>query len=248
MPKNKIEISEEVWQAYTNKLYKVSATAGKKMEEYILAHGLEDRDGLINFAYGLVTKYSEATSALAAQMYDDIAAAENAFTLSAETIATPSYHEVAKTVNGTLKKSKNERSMGGAIQYLVKRCGADTTLHNALRDSAQFAWIPGPGETCAFCRILASNGWRNMSKKALKNGHAEHIHANCRCTYAIRFSEQTDIAGYDPDKYYQEYLDAGRDVNTMRTDMYASNEELAEKIKAQKREAYAKRKALEKKE
>ena len=81
-----------------------------------------------------------------------------------------------------------------------------------------------------------------MSKKALKNGHAQHIHANCRCTYAIRFSEETDIQGYDPDKYYQEYVEAGRDVNQMRTDMYHNNKEYAEKIKAQKREAYAKRK------
>lgn len=247
MAKNKrsIQISEEAWKAYTDKLYNVSATAGKKMEEYILKHGLEDRNALIDYAYGIVTKYSEGTSALAAQMYDEIAAAENALTLSAEVIATPSYGEVAKTVHGTLKKSKNEKSLGGAIQYLVKRTGADTTLHNALRDHAQFAWIPGTGETCSFCRMLASNGWRYMSKKALKNGHAEHIHANCRCTYAIRFSEQSNINGYDPDKLYQEYVDSGRDVNEMRRLQYKNNKELAEKIKEQKREAYAKRKAIE---
>ena len=260
MAKNKksVQISEEAWKAYTDKLYNVSATAGKKMEEYVLKNGLDDRNALIDYAYGLVTKYSEGTSALAAQMYDEIAAAENALTLSAEVIATPSYGEVAKTVHGTLKKSKNEKSLGGAIQYLVKRNGADTVLHNALRDHAQFAWIPGAGETCSFCRMLASNGWRYMSKKALKNGHAEHIHANCRCTYAIRFSEQSNIQGYDPDKYYQEYKNAlleaaeyddyGRGeagkaaVNRMRRLQYQSNKELADKIRAQKREAYAKRK------
>ncbi len=241
----KIEISEEAWKAYTDKLYNVSATAGKKMEEYILAHGLDDREALIDYAYGIVTKYSEGTSALAAQMYDEIVEAENAMKMAAEVIAPPDYGEVAKTVNGTLKKSRNEKSLGGAIQYLVKRTGADTTLHNALRDQAEFAWIPGPGETCAFCRMLASNGWRKISRKALKNGHAEHIHANCKCTYAIRFTPQSNIRGYEPDKYYQEYQDAGGDVNVMRTEQYAKNKEYAEKVKAQKREAYAKRKALE---
>ena len=45
-------------------------------------------------------------------------------------------------------------------------------LKNALRDGAEFAWVPN-GDTCAFCMTLASRGWQRASKRAIKNGHAE---------------------------------------------------------------------------
>ena len=105
--------------------------------------------------------------------------------------------------------------------------GADTTLKNALRDGAQFAWIPS-GETCAFCLTLASNGWQYASKKAIKGGHAEHIHSNCDCQYCISFNGKTDVAGYNPDKYYDMYHGAeGRTpkdkINAMRREAYAND-------------------------
>ncbi len=83
--------------------------------------------------------------------------------------------------------------------YINKLASADTLAKNALRDGAEWAWIPS-GDTCPFCLMLASQGWVKASKKALKNGHCKHIHANCDCTYAVRFSHDTDVAGYDPDK------------------------------------------------
>ncbi|MCD8054201.1 MAG: hypothetical protein LUF00_09170 [Lachnospiraceae bacterium] len=78
------------------------------------------------------------------------------------------------------------------------------TLKNAERDGAQFAWVP-QGDTCAFCLTLASRGWQYMSKKALRNGHAEHIHANCDCQYAIRFDSSSTVEGDDSDKYREMY-------------------------------------------
>ena len=97
---------------------------------------------------------------------------------------------------------------------------APTTLQNALRDGAEFAWIPA-GETCAFCLTLASNGWQRASKQAIKKGHAEHIHSNCDCAYAVRFNSRTNVAGYDPDRYRSMYRHAeGRTpqdkINSMR--------------------------------
>ena len=89
--------------------------------------------------------------------------------------------------------------------------GADTTLKNAERDGAQFAWVPH-GDTCAFCIALASRGWQYKSKKAMRNGHAEHIHAHCDCEYAVRFDGKSTVAGYDPDKYLEEYYDANGDI------------------------------------
>ena len=111
-------------------------------------------------------------------------------------------------------------------------------LKNALRDGAEFAWVPN-GDTCAFCMTLASRGWQRASKGAIKNGHAEHIHANCDCTYAIRFDPEVNVEGYDPDAYLKAYRDAGSDVNELRRIHYAENRE---RINAQKRAAYAARK------
>ena len=84
-----------------------------------------------------------------------------------------------------------------------------------------------------------------MSKKTMKNGHAEHIHNNCDCTYAIRFDDETNVEGYDPDEYYDWYKsEPGKPkdkINAMRREMYQENKE---EINAQKRSAYEKRKEL----
>lgn len=79
-----------------------------------------------------------------------------------------------------------------------------------------------------------------MSKKALRNGHAEHIHAHCDCEYAVRFDGKSTVAGYDPDKYLEEYYDANGDINEMRRKRYAQNKDV---INARKRELYASKKA-----
>lgn len=64
------------------------------------------------------------------------------------------------------------------------------------------------GDTCAFCITLASRGWQKASRKSIRNGHAEHIHANCDCTYAIRFNRETTVEGYHPEKYLEMYENA----------------------------------------
>ena len=135
-------------------------------------------------------------------------------------------------------KDQNPANLPNGISRLVKRAGADTTLKNAIRDGAEWAWVPH-GDTCPFCITLASNGWQKASQKLLKGGHAEHIHANCDCEFAVRFRSDTTVAGYDPDKYYRQYREAGGDINKMRRIDYAANRE---RINAQKRAAYAARK------
>ena len=170
-------------------------------------------------------------------MYEATAAAQGVIVPTAEVADLPDYGEVAKAVKGTKKQSPN--NIPGTLARLVKQVGADTTLKNAERDGAQFAWVPH-GDTCAFCITLASRGWQYMSKKALRNGHAEHIHAHCDCEYAVRFDGKSTVVGYDPDKYLEEYYDANGDINEMRRKRYAQNKDV---INARKRELYASKKA-----
>lgn len=214
------------------RLARLNQRAGQLMADYIAAHGTRDTDALIAYAHALVTKYGEGSAELACQMYDALAAAARAGVPAAEPAEPASYGEIARMVQAT-KASQPQMQQG--VSRLVKRAGADTTLKNALRDGAEFAWIP-QGDTCAFCLTLASRGWQKASQAAIKGGHAEHIHANCDCEYAIRFDGRSTVAGYDPDEYLRRYRAAGSDVNALRRVNYAKNRE---RINAQKRAAYA---------
>ena len=210
------------------------------MQAYIDRHGTEDVASLIAYANALVTKYGEGSATLAAQMYDELAEIQNAQVAAAVPAETPDYGTVAKMVKATITSPS---AMIQGVSRLVKQAGADTTLQNARRDRAQFAWIPH-GDTCAFCLMLASNGWRNQSQNAMKNGHASHIHSNCDCTYAVRFDSRTTVAGYDPDRYLEQYRAANGNLNAMRRADYQANKDM---INAQKRAAYLRRKNRRKK-
>lgn len=238
-------IGQKDWTLYVRRLSQLSKKAANDMKAFIARNGYDDIDLLIDYAYALATKYGEGTAALAAEMYDVVAALSKAVGIAPAIPAeTATWHEVAKTVQGIANVSQNEDLLGNAVGRLVKQAGADTTLQNALRDGAQFAWIP-QGETCAFCIMLASQGWQYASKKAIKGGHAEHIHSNCDCTYAIRFDTRSDVRGYDPQKYRDMYYAEGNTpkerLNAMRREFYAKNKE---EINEQKRSAYEKRQEL----
>ena len=231
-----MQITANAWNEYITRLSRLNQKAGQLMREYIGSHGTESTDDLIAYAYGLVTKYGEGSAELACQMYDALAEAANAGVPAAEPAEPADYGEVARMVNAT--KNQNPANLPNGVSRLVKRAGADTTLKNAVRDGAEWAWVPH-GDTCPFCIMLASNGWQKASSKVLKGGHAEHIHANCDCEFAIRFDHNTTVAGYDPDKYLAQYNAAGGDINKMRRIDYAARKDA---INAQKRAAYVARK------
>lgn len=230
-----MKITEKTWLNYIERLSAINQKAGTQMRQYIEQHGTDNTDALITYAAALVNKYGEGCAELACQMYDAVADASGVIVPAAEPAEIAGDSEIAKMVYGTKKSSPLLES---GVSRLVKQAGADTTLKNALRDGAEWAWVPH-GDTCAFCITLASRGWQRASDKALKGGHAQHIHANCDCEYAIRFNANTTVAGYDPEKYLQQYEDAGGDINAMRRANYAEHKDI---INAKKRAAYAARK------
>lgn len=240
-------ITRNVWSKYIASLRKVNDEAARLAIRYLETHDTVTQagvDALIEYCYSLATKYGEAAAELAAQMYDALALATGASVAPAVPAATATMQETAKAVVGTMKTGNNE-IVSSAVGRLVKMAGVDTTMQNALRDGAEWAWIP-VGDTCAFCITLASRGWQRASKKAIRGGHSEHIHANCDCTYAIRFDD-SEVEGYDPREYEEMYYDAdGKKpqdrINAMRREFYAQNKD---EINAQKRSAYEKQKERE---
>lgn len=269
-----LTMSQEAWNKYRDLLSKLSKQASDEFKNEFTSKqgrwgGLSLFDipasEIIDFAYALVTKYSEGSTAAACMFFDELAELSDLTLPAAIPAETASIHEVAKAVNGT-KKTGNLDVVSNSLGRLVKQAGQDTTLENAMRYGAEVAWIPS-GDTCAFCIALASRGWQEVSKKTLKNGHAEHIHANCDCAYGVRFNNRTNYAGYDPQKYkdmyygdywrdkldgeaYDEFVDTYNfhdgfnskdNINSMRRIFYKENKE---KINDQKRDAYQRSKKL----
>ena len=248
-------VREKAWNAYTDLLRRTSDTAARKFTAYLERLGDWQSEAvrieIINYAFALATSYGEASASLACDMYDALAEAQGAMLPPADPAPTATYQETAAAVQGAMKQSQTTEVVSGVVDRLVKQAGADTTLRNAARDGAEFAWIP-VGDTCAFCIALASNGWQRVSKNALKHGHAEHIHPHCDCQYAVRFDDFSTVAGYDPDRYRDMYYGAelrpgekptaDNRVNAMRREFYAENRD---RINEQKRDAYARRKELE---
>lgn len=234
-----MQISQSDWLRYIRKLSAIDQRAADAMQSWMDANAGASVDEMIYAASLFAERYGEASASLACEMYDAIALAQGAAVPPAEAAQTATFQETARAVRGTLKNQRN--TVPQTVGRLVKQAGADTMLGNAARDGAQFAWVP-MGDTCSFCVMLASRGWQRQSKRGAAS-HAEHIHANCDCTYAVRFDGKSTVQGYDPDKYLQQYENAEGDtwqakLNSMRRENYAANRE---RINEQKRVAYANR-------
>ena len=264
-------ISKKTWNNYIKMLSRIDDRATKEMLAMITKLSNQYNAGIItleeyesaaiDYAYALATKYGEAAGAAASEMYDAIAKLQGAKVPPAVPAQTATMAETAKAIKGTMKTG-NLDIVAQAAGRLTKQAGADTMLQNAQRDKAYFAWV-AQGDTCPFCLTLAALGWQKAGKLTLEGGHAEHIHANCDCTYAIDFTGDLEIGGYDPYELNQmvqdmtgEEYDAvdiirvsghnakGHDntgLNMIRRKAYAENKKA---INAQKRSAYAKRIAL----
>lgn len=263
-----MRITAAKWHEYIGMLSKIDQTAAVKMKAFLDSQALDYSDSetieyIVKYAYGLSTKYGEAVAELSCQMYDATAEAQGANVPAAEPADTATYGETEKAIRGSLKQSPAGRLVPSTVGRLTKQAGADTMLKNAKRDGAYFAWIPS-GDTCPFCMSLAALGWQRAGKKTFKNTHAEHIHANCNCEYAIDFKGNMKIEGYDPDSYLDKIREmtgdetlenddmikmvghGGNDydhLNMMRRQHYAANREA---ISVQKSVAYAIRNGLNK--
>ena len=244
-----MRITKEEWTNYINGLELVSQKAKELTQRYIENHDVDTDEGrraLIDFCYGISIKYGEAAAEFACQMYDAISALEGAGVEPAEPASTATYQDVAKAVNGTIKNLLRAEIVAGAISRLVKLAGQDTTINNAIRDGALFAWIP-VGDTCPYCLGIAAEGWKRATNKALKGGHAEHIHSNCNCAYSIKHESDTEYDFYRPEAYQALFEHADGDtpeekLNSVRRMAYQVNKD---RINAQKRSNYEKSKELE---
>lgn len=232
-------ISRNAWLKYIGRMSKLSKEAASEMGRWVQKYGFSNEKALITYAYSLATKYGEGSAELACEMYEAIAEMSGVAIPYVEPAGTATYAEVAKAVRGAMLQSPTGQLVEQVVDRLVKQAGADTIRNNAIRDGAQWAWIPS-GTSCAFCLTLGSRGWQYASKKTLKGDHADHIHANCDCQFMVRFNDRTNFPGYDPEELQEMYYSADGSkpadkINSIRRMQYASRKD---QINEQKREAY----------
>jgi len=241
-----MQISAGAWAKYTERMERIDANAARLLKAWMRSHEYSSPEGvkaLINQASKLNLKFGQAAAELACQMYDATAALYGAAVPAAEAAEAASYAQVSSAIRRALAISSNEEVAGSALGALVKQAGLRTTVQNAKRDGAEWAWIPDGG-ACGFCLMLASRGWQ---KTGSGNTGVAHAHSHCRCQYAVRFSPFGGVGGYSPEAYRSQWEDADGvawedKVNALRREQYEEN---ADKINAQKRAAYAKRREAE---
>lgn len=243
---------------YRSMLKRISGAAGLELQQYMQEHKFQIDDEFLVFVEALTKKYGEAAGAVSAQFYDDLGEywdhIEKGGKVGSYSYSGKKAADIADVPTGSeirsLLRGKTAQQVVNEVQRLIKRTAEDTTLQNAIRDGAEFAWVPS-GDSCPFCLMLAAKGWQKASKKALKGDHAEHIHANCDCNYVIRHDPNTTVEGYDPEALRAQFEAAEgattqEKINSLRRANYAANKDA---INAQKRAAYAlreKRKVLRK--
>ena len=148
--------------------------------------------------------------------------------------ATPSSEETGNVVRSAMRRAP--AILADEIGKLVKKTSTRTMRKNAARDDALMALVPS-GDGCPFCKMLGSRGWE--SARASKSFEA-HLHAHCRCEYVVRFSDNLEVEGYDPEALYEEfqqYEGSWNDkMNAMRREQHAESRET---INRKKMEAHA---------
>ena len=241
-------VSGKAWEGYTRRLEAQRKAAYDDAYEWVMRHGR--KAGIHRMMVEAAIFHGKATSALAASWFDQMARAEKADTMKAVAV-----NDSAKLRKRRMAICENKaapkwdagdregfaRAIASAVAADVKRQATNTVMLNAQKNGAEYAWIPGGGETCAFCIALAANGWQPAAKATAMGDHADHIHDNCMCEFAIRFNEDTQYGSFDAEKYAQAYEGAeGRSsadkINAIRRDLYAENKD---RINEQHRERYA---------
>ena len=218
---------------YREQQWKIQQKSMQEMEKTVerVLSGKVSEDIIEDVAYGLVQQYGDAAASVACEFYDTLAENAGANVPDAEAAEPAGYDDVRNVV-----QSRPVTESPGAVGRFVKQAAEETMLQNCKRDHGEFAWVPSPGAKCAFCIMVASNGWR----KIRSSDHAEHLHHNCKCEYVVRFDETTEVDGYEPEKLKEIYDNAEgtkwqEKLRSMQREKY---EEYKDEINARRGEVF----------
>ncbi len=167
------------------------------------------RETLLGAAPLIVERFSDGTSALAADHYDDLReeagapgtfAAEPVVRLREEKIRTGVLWSTEPLYRPEPDDGLSVERLAQVIQLEAARPFRDTITTNTSRDPASIGWRRETGDGCRFCRMLAGRG--AVYKEATAR-FASHPH--CHCTAVPAFE------GYDgPEASVVQYVASQR--------------------------------------
>lgn len=177
------------------------------------------RDNAIRIMDGHLRVATDASASLSAEMYDimrERATGETDY--HAEAISNRDPQATAGFVRAAIQDVVKDDNVDGFVNKCASRCGyevqkaaGECMYENGLKDRkiVRFARVPGGGETCRFCIMLASRGAVYYSRKSAGEDKG-HYHDNCQCTIQPVFMQSKHgaadiVEGYDPKKYKDMY-------------------------------------------
>lgn len=205
-----MKIKSETIGRYHEQVKKLSEQAAKRYEAII--NGIKDAwssteqeallEQLTQLADDILASYGDAAATVSANLYAEIAEMSGILHGGVQ-IADPMAHE---RIKGRINKLLNQYQMDDYFDYegflealkslirsAVRGQAGRTIIEQAERDSGKYeiryARVPMGNETCAWCIMLASQGYVYKSKESAsykKNKYglrsaAEHFHDNCDC-------------------------------------------------------------------
>lgn len=178
---------------------------------------------LLEFVPDLVQAYGDTAAVLAADYYDMLRDVPPSAASFRAVMATPpnvaqsqasTRWAIGPLFGGDPDPGATLARLQGATQRLVMQAGRNTISTSARRDSVRtaVARVPAGETTCKWCVMLAGRG--AVYKDTIAAGEVDEFHDNCDCTFAVIRSSADYPEGYDPDHYYELYLQGfgvGRD-------------------------------------
>lgn len=239
LPVAAMEISREALEAYSSTLSALEADAAAKLESAIdaLDWGVgyerlkENRNIVSDAMAALAAAYSDAASALGAELFESVMAAEGVTV--APRLAEPISH---KQASDDVRSSARHIFGGkGDVAAFRESCVRQLARHISMAANGtvalscergaskgvRYARVPMGRRTCEFCVMLASRGFVYASEKTA--GRLGQYHYKCDCRIVPGIDGATTIEGYDPDAYYASYkdcrdaLDARRELKAYRS-------------------------------
>jgi hypothetical protein len=203
-------IPKRALDAYARALESAAGAAGRQASRAVRSFVSANPEATVaqvrDFAIQAVTnatrKYGGATSALAAELFDEVAEAEGVPAQRAETWDGPDDDAISRGVRyqaGKLADGDLDGFIGGLSDltgYHARAAANHTMAGNVVRTGGRlrYARVPRGAETCTFCMMLASRDFDYLTEESA--GHANH--RGCNCVIVPGIKGKTKVGGYDP--------------------------------------------------
>jgi hypothetical protein len=164
----------------------------------------EAREAAVGILGDAVDVFGDTAQALSARLFDEICEAEgiDAASRMFDGVIDPGAMEdkVRYYASRIAADEPDWGSFEGATSrlggYYARRSAYENTVRNCDRGGVRYARVPGGGETCGFCLMLAGRGFVYHSEVTARGSHG--VHRNCDCVVVPGRRGRTSIEGYDP--------------------------------------------------